>query len=122
MTKERNPWELIADKDISHLVFAFEAVLTEMRTHARGDRTIREWVKRLDSERDDFVRTMLKRPAAEPRQIDSINPSSAEPRDEPVSPMDERHALHCDKVIDMDLDRACTCAENREERSDAQAT
>lgn len=82
MTKERNPWELIADKDISHLVFAFEAVLTEMRTHARGDRTIREWVKRLDSERDDFVRTMLERPAAEPRQIDSINPSSAEPRDE----------------------------------------
>jgi hypothetical protein len=52
-----NPWELIKDKDVSQLVFAYEMVLTEMRTHSRGDRLIAEWVKRLDSERDEFVRS-----------------------------------------------------------------
>jgi len=62
MTKDVNPWELIHDKAISQLVFAYEAVLTEMRTHARADRTIKEWVKRLDFERDEFVKSMLVKP------------------------------------------------------------
>jgi hypothetical protein len=55
MVAEKHPWELVKDKDVSQLVFAYEMVLTEMRTHAKADRLIAEWVKRLDSERDAFV-------------------------------------------------------------------
>lgn len=53
-------WELIRDPLVSQLVFAYEMVLTEMRTYAKaGDRTIAEWVRRLDFERDEFVNQML---------------------------------------------------------------
>ena len=63
MTKDVNPWELIHDKAISQLVFAYEMVLTEMRTHGRANKTIREWVERLDSERDEFAVAMSTRGA-----------------------------------------------------------
>lgn len=66
MTKDVNPWELIHDKTISQFVFTYEMILTEMRTHAKADRTIKEWVERLDSERDEFVEAMTKRAVAEP--------------------------------------------------------
>lgn len=56
--KSLKPWELIRDKTISQLVFSYEMVLTEMRTHARANRTIKEWVDRLDRERDEFVQSM----------------------------------------------------------------
>lgn len=54
---EKHPWELIKDKNVSQLVFAYEMVLTEMRTHAKAGGIIAEWVKRLDFERDEFVRS-----------------------------------------------------------------
>lgn len=38
------------------LLFVYEAILTEMRTHATVDRQIAEWVKRLDDARDEAVR------------------------------------------------------------------
>ena len=59
---EKHPWELVKDKNVSQLVFAYEMVLTEMRTHARGSKLIAEWVKRLDSERDEFVRSQSDAP------------------------------------------------------------
>lgn len=62
MTKAVNPWELIHDKTISQLVFSYEMVLTEMRTHAKANRTIKEWVARLDFDRDEFVKSMLVKP------------------------------------------------------------
>jgi molybdopterin-guanine dinucleotide biosynthesis protein A len=50
-------WLLVAGdrlKALESLLFAYEAVLTEMRTYAKaGDRTIAGWVKRLDFERDE---------------------------------------------------------------------
>jgi hypothetical protein len=63
--QEVHPWELIRDKDVSQLVFTYEMVLTEMRTHARTARrgsALKEWVERLDRERDEFVKSMLVRP------------------------------------------------------------
>lgn len=62
-SKEVNPWDLIADKAIQQLVFGYEMVLTEMRTHARAARTgsaLKEWVARLDQARDEFVREAVK--------------------------------------------------------------
>ena len=63
--QEAHPWELIRDKAVSQLVFTYEMVLTEMRTHARTARrgsALKEWVERLDRERDEFVKSMLGRP------------------------------------------------------------
>jgi hypothetical protein len=40
------------------VLFAYEMVLTEMRTHARADRTIAEWVRRLDFARDEHSQIM----------------------------------------------------------------
>lgn len=73
--KNVNPWELITDKTVSQLVFAYEMVLTEMRKYT-SNRGIREWVVRLDSERDDFVDAMTRR-AAEPTCSHSAPPPNA---------------------------------------------
>lgn len=76
MTKDVNPWELIHDKTISQLVFAYEAVLTEMRTHAKVNATVRNWVARLDYDRDEFVKSMLVKPD-EPRATRCNHPPEA---------------------------------------------
>lgn len=57
-TEAVHPHELILDKDVQQLVFEYESVLTEMRTHSRheSNRTMKEWVARLDQARDEFVR------------------------------------------------------------------
>lgn len=59
---EKRPDELIEDREIQQLVFAYEMVLTEMRTHARRARrgsALKEWVERLDRARDEFMRAAL---------------------------------------------------------------
>jgi pyridoxal/pyridoxine/pyridoxamine kinase len=53
---EIHPEDFINDLEIKQLVINFEAILTEMRTHARANRTIAEWVNRLDFARDEFTR------------------------------------------------------------------
>lgn len=70
--RTEDPHTLIEDKAASQLVFAYEAILSEMRTYAdAGDRTIANWVQRLDSEREDFVRaaqdTSPRKPGLEER-------------------------------------------------------
>lgn len=54
--KDISPWLCFPDGHSRDLVFAYEMVLTEMRAHARSNRTIKQWVARLDSARDEFVR------------------------------------------------------------------
>jgi N-dimethylarginine dimethylaminohydrolase len=58
--KDISPWLSFPNAAQRELVFAYEMILTEMRTHARAksNRTIREWVKRLDEARDEYVRTL----------------------------------------------------------------
>lgn len=42
-------------KELCDLLYAYELVLTEMRTHALPGGIVREWVTRLDMERDFFA-------------------------------------------------------------------
>lgn len=52
------PWILVPEGPVRDLLFAYEAVLTEMRTWANSDvRIIAEWVRRIDNERDTFVQS-----------------------------------------------------------------
>ena len=52
------PWMLFEKGPMRDLVFAYESVLTEMRSLATTDLTIRSWVQRIDYERDTFVRVL----------------------------------------------------------------
>lgn len=51
------PTTLVEDEATRDLLAVYEAVLTEMRTHARApqNHTIRQWVERIDAARDEFV-------------------------------------------------------------------
>lgn len=54
-----HPWMLVPEGPVRDLLFAYEAILTEMRSHGDGgDRIPAEWVKRLDQSRDEFVRSV----------------------------------------------------------------
>jgi len=58
-TEGVQPWMQVPEGPVRDLVFAYEAILTEMRTWTNSDvRIISEWVNRLDCARDEFVRAL----------------------------------------------------------------
>lgn len=58
-TEGVQPWMQVPKGPVRDLVFAYEAILTEMRTWIASDvRIIEEWVGRLDQARDEFVRSV----------------------------------------------------------------
>lgn len=59
-SRNRTVTELIYDPNIKQLVFAYESILTEMRTHSAANPLIRQWVDKLDYERDEFVQSVVR--------------------------------------------------------------